>query len=353
MKAPTLSDVALRAGVSYATADRVVNDRGGVAQKSVAKVRKALAELGYVRNVAAANLSQGRVYRFAFVVPSGPNAFFREVRSLLLQARAQLASERTTLLIAPVKAFDPDALIRLIARLEQQQLDGVAVVGSDGEGVSDALRQLAEGGVAVVTFVSDLAPEARASYVGIDNIAVGRTAARLMGLAHGRSCGLIQPIVGALSARDHRDRLAGFRDLVSECFPNLAILPEIEGLDRHERVEQRLAVAFDRHPGVTGIYSVGAGNSGLARVLARRHGDQMRPTVIVHELVPDSRRALDAGLFDIVIDQRPRDAIARALRSLQRLVDKLPAEPLDPIVPAIFVRENLPPLPRPDSRQGA
>ena len=51
MASPTLSDVAHAAGVSYATADRVINNRGNVAAKSIAKVHEAVATLGYVRNI--------------------------------------------------------------------------------------------------------------------------------------------------------------------------------------------------------------------------------------------------------------------------------------------------------------
>lgn len=79
---PTLSDVAQAAGVSYATADRVVNNRGNVARKSIDKVRDAVDRLGYVRNVAAANLSRRRVYRLAFLISSGTNAFFNRVRGI-------------------------------------------------------------------------------------------------------------------------------------------------------------------------------------------------------------------------------------------------------------------------------
>jgi len=67
MKSPTLNDVARLAGVSYATADRVLNQRGNVAEKSVRKVTEAMDQLGYMRNVAAANLSKRRTYRFAFL----------------------------------------------------------------------------------------------------------------------------------------------------------------------------------------------------------------------------------------------------------------------------------------------
>ena len=58
MRKPTLHDVARTAGVSYATADRVLNERGGVAQKSILRVRQAIEDLGYERDQHAANLSR-------------------------------------------------------------------------------------------------------------------------------------------------------------------------------------------------------------------------------------------------------------------------------------------------------
>ena len=45
---PTLSDVARMAGVSLATADRVVNRRAGVRPATIARVEAAVAALGFV-----------------------------------------------------------------------------------------------------------------------------------------------------------------------------------------------------------------------------------------------------------------------------------------------------------------
>ncbi|WP_335339677.1 LacI family DNA-binding transcriptional regulator [Frigidibacter mobilis] len=64
MRSPTLHDVARSAGVSYSTADRVLNGRGGVAEKSAQRVLRAIEELGYRRDIHAANLSRRRNYRF-------------------------------------------------------------------------------------------------------------------------------------------------------------------------------------------------------------------------------------------------------------------------------------------------
>lgn len=332
MKTPTLTDVARRAGVSYATADRVVNARGGVAAKSVAKVRAAVDDLGYVRNVAAANLSTGRTYRFAYLIPDGANAFFQDVRRIL----GAVFEPGVVIEVIDVPAFDSAALC---ARLDGLAgYDGVTVIGIDDADVAGAMARLRAQGVAVVSMVSDVATEARAAYVGIDNVAAGRTAGRLMALAHGRGPGRVLPVIGSLSARDHADRLAGFREVLGAA-TGLTLAPVIEGRDRADMLAAQVRAAMDAGPEITGIYNIGAGQSGLADMFADWPA---RPICIVHELSARTRRALEAGLFDFVIDQRPADEVAGSLMAMRALADRLALPALPTITPMIYVQDNLP-----------
>ena len=343
-RVPTLSDVARRAGVSYATADRVVNGRGGVAQKSATRVHEAIAALGYVRNVAAANLAQRRTYRFVAILPSGSNAFFGRIRSILERARAALERDRVNLRVLDVAAFDPEALADRLSELLADDIDGVALVGSDDARVGRVIAALKAEGIAVLTLVSDVPGAPRDFYVGIDNAVAGRTAGRMVALAHGGRPGRVLPIIGAASARDHAERLDGLRDTLARHFPDLSLAPEIEGRDRHEQVEARLAEALKADPGITAIYSAGAGNSGLLRVIEALPAGRPRPIVVLHELVAHSRRALERGLIDVVIDQRPEEEVTTALSLLRNIADRRIVAPAAPILPAIYVNENLPPL---------
>lgn len=343
-RVPTLSDVARQAGVSYATADRVVNGRGGVAQKSAARVREAIAALGYVRNVAAANLAERRTYRFAAILPTGSNAFFARMRAILEEARVTLQQDRVDLRVLDVAPFDPKALADRLAGLAAEDIDGVALVGSDDARVAEAISALKADGVAVLTLVSDVPGAPRDFYVGIDNVVAGRTAARMVALAHGGRAGCVLPVLGAASARDHAERLEGLRATLAQHFTDLSIAPEIEGRDRHEEVEARLAEALEAGPDITAIYSAGAGNSGLLRVIEALPAGQARPIVVLHELVAHSRRALERGLIDVVIDQRPEEEVAAALSLLRRIADRRAVAPARPILPAIYVNENLPPV---------
>ncbi len=65
----TIFDVARLAKVSRGTVDRVVYKRGRVSQKTIEKVRQAIAELGYTPNPNASSLASKREYTIACLIP--------------------------------------------------------------------------------------------------------------------------------------------------------------------------------------------------------------------------------------------------------------------------------------------
>lgn len=340
MPSPTLSDVAHAAGVSYATADRVINNRGNVALKSITKVNDAVAQLGYVRNVAAANLSRRRVYRLAFLIPGGTKAFFERVRDHIRHTAAHQSADSVVAQVIDVSAFSADGLQRSIAELAVRDIDGVAIVGLQSEGLEQPLADLRARGVAVIGLVSDLPESARSAYIGIDNTVAGRTAARMTGLAHGGGAGAIQIFAGSLDARDHAERLRGFRDVIAADFPRLALFDPILTKDDPAVLRAQTSAVLAKHPEITALYNVGAGNSGLIDAIGT--APRARPFCVVHELVAQSRAALADGHIDLVIDQRPDVEINRAFAVLRALIDGRDVPPMPDLMPTIFVRDNLP-----------
>lgn len=345
MRKPTLHDVARAAGVSYATADRVLNERGNVAAKSEALVREAIRQLGYTRDVHAANLSRRRLYDFRFILPQGDHSFFKALRACLAEQEQRNRVNRIAITIDDVPAFDADALAAALAAIEPGTCDCVALVATDSPNVNCEIERLRAAGTFVITLVSDAASAVRDAYVGLDNDRAGRTAGRLMTLGHSRSDGSVLAIIGSYSAKDHRDRLRGFADVVGAAIPKIELLPVAEGADDPKRIFDLVAAALS-DDALTGIYSIGAGNRGLFDALRGHSG--ARPLVIVHELVPHSREALEGGLIDAVIDQKPADEIAAVLDAMKTLSDREALAPaFGEISPAIFLRDNVPALAEP------
>ncbi len=346
LKFATLLDVARSAGVSYATVDRVVNGRGGVAQKSVVRVQDAIEKLGYERDETAANLARKRVYRFHFLLPDDSNDFFRALNAALRSHQNQSNLLRTRFNATRVPAFSEAAIVAALDGIDPAKTDCVCVVAFDTPIVVAAVRRAKARGLKIVTLVSDIAATERNDYVGIDNLVAGKTAGRMMGLAHTSRAGCVLPIIGANRAHDHTQRLHGFRDLLQTHFPSVHLLDPVKSHDEALTIHHVLSDAWDAHPNLTGVYNVGAGNDGLIDWVSGI-APMNRPVMVIHELLPNSRAALEAGLIDAVIDQKPHEAIGEALRIMRQLVDAQAVTQDSPLItPAIYLCENLPPAPQ-------
>ena len=176
----TLRDIARQAGVSLATVDRVLHNRPGVRPDTVRRVKEAVERNAFQPHVAAAELARGRSRRFAFVMPSGPNPFMQEIEAYLGEMSAWLSARRLAVELVATDVFDATVLTATLESLAGD-FDGVAVVALDHPGVRAAINDLVDAGTKVVTLVSDVPSSRRHHYVGIDNIAAGRTAGALIG----------------------------------------------------------------------------------------------------------------------------------------------------------------------------
>ena len=340
---PTINDIARVAEVSLATVDRVLNARPGVREVTVKKVNKAIEELGYVRDTAAANLARGRVYSFTFILPSNANEFIAMLEAQIDQLNRSMRHERTKLSFVRVAAFDPMALADAINAIDPGKVDGVAIFGPETPSVRDSIAHLKANGVSVVSLVADIPSSERDNYVGVDNVAAGRTAAQLLGRFLGETRGKVLVLTGSMLARDHLERRLGFDETMARDFPHLDILASLEGRDDPDLIQQLLPDALRENPDVVGIYSSAAGNDGLLRHF-KAHKPARRPVVVAHELTPLSRAALQSGTFDAVISQDAGHLVRSAVRIMRANSDRMPINPAQERIRIdVYLKENMPP----------
>jgi LacI family transcriptional regulator len=332
------------AGVSLATVDRVINSRPGVRKVTIERVNHAIEELGFVRDTAAANLARGRTYDFLFILPASDNEFITSLEIQINDISKSLTADRTTLKILKVEAFDPKAMARIISDVDPEIVDGIAIFGPETPSVRDAIDEIRNRGVLVVALVSDLPSSARDAFVGIDNIAAGRTAGQLMGRFVQGDRGKILVITGSMLARDHLERRLGFDQVMTHEFPGFEVLASVEGRDDSLLLEQLIPVAFESNPDISGIYSSAAGNAGLIKYLQKMDIGQ-NIVVVGHELTPLSREALKQGIFDAIISQDAGHLVRSTVRILRARSDNSPINiEQERIRIDVYIKENMPPV---------
>ncbi|MBE0578358.1 MAG: LacI family DNA-binding transcriptional regulator [Devosia sp.] len=336
----TVHDVARAAGVSLATVDRVLNGRPGVRAATAERVEAAIAEIGFQRDLGASLLARARDLKLTFIIPDGSNEFMASLADAIDRRRDPALADRMHIETRRIRALDADALARSLDALDIRHCDCAIIVASQEPSVQTAVDGATRRGIAIMTLVSDLPGTLRRHFIGIDNVAAGRTAASLMGrfLPQG---GKVAVIAGSLHLRDHSDRLAGFRATLAADFPDVELIGPIEGHDERSETEAIVADLLARHGELAGLYNLGAGNAGLVAALEASHRfGAIR--VIVHELTDSTRRGLRSGAIDVVLDQNPDGEIREAIAAARSLaLGGSGTAATDPIEIGIFLRDNL------------
>lgn len=336
----TVHDVARTAGVSLATVDRVLNGRPGVRRVTAEKVEAAIAELDFRRDLSASLLARARDLKVLFLIPDGKNEFMANLTAAIGGRRRAAHAERLELQAGSYTALDSLALAARIDALDPKVCDCAVIVATEDDAVHRAIDAAVRRGVTVMTLVSDLPESRRALFIGIDNVAAGRTAGSLMGRFSGGR-GKVGVIAGSLGLRDHHDRLDGFRAVLGAEFVGVEVLTAVEGRDDDAQTAARARELLAANPDLAGIYNLGAGNAGLIEALAQS-GRAGRIRVVAHELAGPTRAALAEGTIDVVLDQNPDREIRAAVAAARALaLGAPPGFDSEPIEIGIFLRDNL------------
>jgi DNA-binding LacI/PurR family transcriptional regulator len=214
----TIFDVAAEANVSRGTVSRVLNGEPYVSEAARDAIEKAIAKVGYVRNMAARNLVTQRSKAIALIVHEPHSVFLEDpnIGAILLGTNDRL-SESDYQLVCLIIGSDRDSS-RIADYLRGGFVDGAIIVSArEHDPISAAIAQI---GLPAV-FVGHPATEPELPFVGIDN----RTAAhdittRLVGTGRRR----VGMIAAALDRDSGAERLAGFRDALGDQFdPTLVV----------------------------------------------------------------------------------------------------------------------------------
>ncbi len=341
MSRPTVNDIAREAGVSLATVDRVLNERPGVKAKTVSAVQEAISRIGYVRDIAAANLARQRQYRMVAALPDSDSQFTATLVEALQDAAQAAAISRTELEILRYPAEDGHALGALLARVSAQDTAGVALTAPETPVVRDAVKALKAKGIPVIALASDLPNTERDHFVGIDSRASGRTAGVLMGRFVGAQGGQVLALAQSMQLRDAIERRRGFDEVMQAEFPAIEVLPTLEFHGSDAALRASVTECLRHATDVRGIYLLGGGHRALAATLADL-GLTGRFVIIGHELTPHTRRALMAGHIDAVITQNLGHLARSALRVLRAKADRIPIdEAQEQLRIEILMKENI------------
>lgn len=310
MKRAGMAELAQAAGVSIATIDRALNGRESVRQDTRDLI---LAAALRINHPAAGRLANRHVnlpeLRFGVVLHKQGQDFYKAFAEELHRAVAAAANVRGRLVLEFSISQSPSEMAGHL-RSMLGRCDVLAATAVNHPEVTAAVEDLAAKGLAVFTLLSDFAQGARAGYLGLNNLKVGRTAAWAMASA-AKGPGVMAIFVGGHRWHGHELRETGFRAYLRECAPHLTALDPLVNLETRQLTYETTMTLLNRQPNLRGIYVAGGGMEGAIAALreARPGGDL---AMVVSELTPESRAGLAEGLVTMVINT-PLEKLCRDL----------------------------------------
>lgn len=201
----TIHDVAAAAGVSKSTVSRILDERLPRSNNPTAdRVRQVAADLGYVRDVSAANLRRGNSMTLGVIVPRLTDT----VMAMLYESFARACARHGRFAIVATTDDKPDAVRAAANSLINRGVDGLVLATTRSD--DDFASELTERGI---PFVLALRGDGHSpASLGDDDLGGWLATRHLIDLGHEQ----IAVIAGPGYASNALGRVEGYRRAMSE-----------------------------------------------------------------------------------------------------------------------------------------
>lgn len=342
MARPTIRDLADAAGVSVATANRVIGGSGNVKQSTMQRVKDAAQEIGFygLGAIDSRIVAARAKYRFGFLLHQPSRQFYLNLAQAL-----RLASDRRTDCVVELKIefledLSPqNTASRMLALAEN--CDAIGVVAAVHPIVIEAVDTLQLKGKPVFALISQITSTGQAHFIGLDNWKVGRTAAWMFEHVCDQP-GKLGILVGNPRYRCQELNESGFRSYFREYGADFTILEPRSTFESKAIAEEMTENLLKEHPDLKGLYVAGGGISGALAAL-RSTGHAGKVMLVGYELMDVTKQALLDGTMTFAIshplNRLADEALTGMVRSLKskggdgNFTSVLPFE--------IYTRENI------------
>lgn len=342
-----IKDIALKAGVSTGTVDRVIHNRGNVSPITRQRVKDVMEELGYEPNIMASTLAYNRTFRIVVLIPDYKNDPYWELPRQGIE-KAHLATRHYGLTL-DWHFFNPlrvdDFTEKATAMWETDQAPDAVLFApvflKESQALLDMCREKGTPNVMINTNVEN---SDSLCYVGQDSYQSGVLAARLLnfGVNRGETVLMLNLDQSTTNAKHLIDKERGFRDYWNDKPDrHISIVKrDFEDFNDQQRLQALLDGLLQDHPQLSGIF---VSNSRAYRVVESLRESQLQKIKIVgYDLIDPNVQYLRSNKIDFIINQNPVKQGYLGLTNIaNHLIFKKETDPLQYLPLDIVVQENL------------
>jgi LacI family transcriptional regulator len=312
----TIQDLAVKAGVSVSTIDRILNGRDKVRAGTAERVLAAAEALEFYALPALRRrlrVDQPKV-RLGFLLQQSNRTFYRLIAEALTEAAA-LSPDPVDMFVEHLDDLTPEAVADRMLQLGET-VQAIAVITAEHSRVSNAIETLSAQGVATYGLISELTAGCGTGYIGLDNWRVGRTAGwAIAGLS--KREGPVGILVGNHRYRCQELNETGFRSYCREHAPGFSLLEPLQTFEDSTVAREVTEQLLRREPDLVGLYVSGGGMKGVLQALGSA-GNCSDLIVVGHEITDHTRDGLLDNVLSMVFAHPIRRLAAEAIVQMQR-----------------------------------
>jgi LacI family transcriptional regulator len=289
--------IAERTGLSIATIDRALNNRGNVKPDTYRKIMEATKELNYTINKSASLLARKEEINIAVVLLVYPTFFWEQIEKSIWNAYSELRDFGLNIEIIRINDDPEESLATVQDILNSGKFDALALpAGPDA--YIDVIDKSIDSGFPVCTFNIDSPSSKRLFYVGCNYSSAGKLAGELLCKLIGGS-GKVALITDSWISFQSQQKISGFREVLTE-FPNVKLIGPLK-MER-DNVQDSLSALEDELRFVDGIYVSNAELESIAELKLRVNKSAV---LVGHDMNKGIYHHLNTGTVTATICQDP------------------------------------------------
>ena len=319
-----IREIAQQAGLSEATVDRVIHERGGVRQSTVDEVQQAIKDL--TRQKAQVRLG-GRTFVIDLVIDS-PSRFSSEVQAALEQELPGLRPATLRSRFHFTESAPVAQQVEILDTIAQRGSQGVILKAPDAPEINAAVQRLSRARIPVITLVTDLPASVRLAYVGPDNRAAGSTAAYLVHQWIKDDAGSVLVTRGDGSFRGEDEREMGFRSTLRTIAPRRRVVELLNPTTDEDLRYRMVTDLLAEYPTISGVYSMYAFGADRVTIDAFAGANRKCQVFIAHDLDQDKLALLTDGHISALLHHDLREDMRQACQMIMQSHHALPGRPV-------------------------
>jgi len=333
VKKITIKEIAKLAGVSVGTVDRVLHNRGEVAESTKQVVLKIASEGNYSTNVFARNLKLNKVYSLAVILPND-NEYWEMLNAGIKQAAAEYESLGMQLSFFTFNRHNKDSFITQANQAIESMPSGVIMAPLLEQEAKGICRRLNRQHIPFVFVDSNLANVYPLAFIGQDTRKSGYLAAKLLnyGFPQGHRAFIVKFTDFDSINKTNAERIEGFRKYYTDHNFDSRLVKEIT--DRDEKITIKNSSSAHFFSPNSRAYQV----ADLLAATNKRH----KCRIIGYDLIRKNLDCLKNGSIDFIIHQNPRMQGNLSIQAFYKhLILKEAVEPIQKLPLDIITRENV------------